>query len=718
MFCLSKNNKLRIFFIKVIENIWFERIISLNIILCAIFLFFYTYAHLICEQFINSLEKENCLIKNQSGINRDLILNKLFIGFNIIFTIEMICKFIAMGLILHKNAYLRSFWNIVDVFATVYSLMEIIFPNLGKTVILRIIRLLRILKNIKTLESIRKPINCIMLAVPTIANVLLFLGFIFTVFATLGIQLFSGSFYKRCRNEPVRYLDNITNSYLYKADPITDFLCTTESIYGRCPKESHCVNFYEIPTYFNLTEKNITIEDFNIENEKITTNPNLIYGIPNFDTIINCFVNVFVIITYQNWTDIYSLIIDSNSNFMVKLYFNIIVIFGGFFIMKMIFAAQNEVFIKVKEDEQECKLIMLRNFSLANTNAVNANDLENILQNIHTMEIMDLFKNIEHITKENKKNLSKKKSKIDFLNNDKSLNSEKEKENTDFLDIHARNKINKNNNSLNKEPKDSSYNFGEKIREKNSKFSDEEIYNKSGNKIDENKMIEEDEYNIYNNYNSNDEEHTRNYLKKSINDNYQIETNIMCGIEKISIDQLKSKNLNLEKNNFNKDIIKKNICGKKNFFEDPNKISNTNFISKKNLMEYFNVEEVNEKEKINDFCLTYEKNFIKNKEYEKKISRDDIISCNKKNFPKDYYEKSKEDVFQKEKNFNYEANNKLKIFLEDFTNVNSINDGINLKNNHKEDREITSINCNNNSLYEDESPQCYLFKKKGKHLII
>jgi hypothetical protein len=445
MFCLSKRNRFRLFFIRLIENTWFERIITLNIILCSIALFLYTYADLLCPNSLAKSEKETCLLENEAGINRDKILNKIFAYFfNIIFLIELLCKIIAKGLLLHKLAYLRSFWNAIDCFATVYSFLEVVYPFLGKTVILRVIRLLRIIKNIKSFESIKKQINCIMLAIPTIANVLLFLGFIFTVFATLGIQLFSGDFYKRCRSAPIGfYSEGEGNGLKFHADPVTPYLCNKEGIYGKCPNGTFCVGFYNIPEYFNLTERNITIDNFDISRENLSTNFILFYAIPNFDSIINCFINVFVLMTYQNWTDIYSIVIDSNSTLMVNLYFNIIVIFGGFFIMKMIFAAQNEVFIKVMEDEQENKLLILQKFSKANPQIAGLVEIDLLLQNINSIETAELFRKIEKVIAESNrimgsvgKNLNKKVDyeKNDFGKNyfdDNNLKNTKENENNE-----------------------------------------------------------------------------------------------------------------------------------------------------------------------------------------------------------------------------------------------------------------------------------------------
>lgn len=428
MFFLTKRNKFRIFFIRLIENTWFERLVSLNIILCSIALFLYTYADLLCPERLSKQEMQACLKTYESDINRDKILNMIFsYFFNVIFLIEFICKIIAKGFILHKRAYLRSFWNAIDCFATVYSFLEGFYPFLGKMVILRVIRLLRIIKNIKSFESIKKPINCIMLAIPTIANVLLFLAFIFTVFATLGIQLFSGAFYKRCRANPIAINIEEGNTLKFQADPVTPYLCNQEGLFGKCPLGTHCVGFFDIPSFFNMTQNNITIEHFDIERENLKSNSFLFYAIPNFDTIINCFINVFVILTYQNWTDISSIIIDANSTLMVNLYFNIIVIFGGFFIMKMIFAAQNEVFIKVKEDEQENKLLMLQNFSRANPKLASLVDIDKLLQDINSMESGELFKKIEKVIAQNQSsnNILSKKDHDEIHKKDKNDKADK-----------------------------------------------------------------------------------------------------------------------------------------------------------------------------------------------------------------------------------------------------------------------------------------------------
>jgi hypothetical protein len=49
---------------------------------------------------------------NSSKLNK--ALNYAGTAFTIIFLLEAIIKIIAMGFVLHKHAYLRDAWNIID----------------------------------------------------------------------------------------------------------------------------------------------------------------------------------------------------------------------------------------------------------------------------------------------------------------------------------------------------------------------------------------------------------------------------------------------------------------------------------------------------------------------------------------------------------------------------------------------------------------------------
>lgn len=358
-------------------------------------MFFYTFSSNICDNIVDEVSKQACLDKYQDDIATDKLLDNIFIFYNVIFLIEMIAKIISKGLIFNKKSYFRKGWNVLDGFVTIYAILEWIFPNMDKASTLRVFRILKIVKQIDNYQGIRRLITAVILSLPTLGSVLLFLGFVFVVFATFGTQLFSGVYYNRCRNHPIQILrDNIT---MYYAPPIIDRLCTPTLNSGlfKCPDDLFCVNFYDIPSFFNLTQQNITIKNFDVNDENLSTDVYFNYGIPNFDNIFICLINVFSFMTMQNWTEIFSILIDGTSVTAATLYFLAIVIIGNFFIMKLILAAQNEAFIKVKMEEVEPKPNFLNSFSLANKHVFKDSDVYQSFKDAGSLGTKDLIQNIQ-----------------------------------------------------------------------------------------------------------------------------------------------------------------------------------------------------------------------------------------------------------------------------------------------------------------------------------
>ena len=77
-------------------NRFFENFILLSILLNSILLALYDYS-----------DRDSLTEYNQ-------ILDKIGMAFTGIFTMEFVLKTIALGFILHKKAYLRSGWNLID----------------------------------------------------------------------------------------------------------------------------------------------------------------------------------------------------------------------------------------------------------------------------------------------------------------------------------------------------------------------------------------------------------------------------------------------------------------------------------------------------------------------------------------------------------------------------------------------------------------------------
>jgi hypothetical protein len=117
------------------------------------------------------------------------------LAFSIIFIIEMLLKWIALGF--HK--YFTSFWTLLDfliVFVSLFSLLIEENENLRVLRSLRTLRALRPLRAISRWQGMRIVVNALMYAIPSIFNVLLVCLVFWLIFSIMGVQFFRGKFYK------------------------------------------------------------------------------------------------------------------------------------------------------------------------------------------------------------------------------------------------------------------------------------------------------------------------------------------------------------------------------------------------------------------------------------------------------------------------------------------------------------------------------------------
>eukprot|EP00927_Polykrikos_kofoidii_P025416 TRINITY_DN22831_c0_g1_i1.p1 TRINITY_DN22831_c0_g1~~TRINITY_DN22831_c0_g1_i1.p1 ORF type:complete len:2622 (-),score=470.03 TRINITY_DN22831_c0_g1_i1:58-7023(-) len=138
--------------------------------------------------------------------------------FTVIFTLEMLIKICAHGLIIRPNAYFRSFWNVMDAAIVTVSLMDtlqqIFSPNatggiLSVVQVFRICRVLRPLRIISRNDNLKVVVRTILSSIPELRSLVVFSSLFFLIFGLFGVSMFKGSFY-RC-------LDG-------QLEPKTDFL--------------------------------------------------------------------------------------------------------------------------------------------------------------------------------------------------------------------------------------------------------------------------------------------------------------------------------------------------------------------------------------------------------------------------------------------------------------------------------------------------------------
>lgn len=88
------------------------------------------------------------------------------------FTIEMFLKMMAMGLVRHPNAYLRSGWNWLDLIVVVAGFLELLSTGRGGITTLRLAKMLRPLRSVQRVRGMRVIVQSILEAWSTLLNVM------------------------------------------------------------------------------------------------------------------------------------------------------------------------------------------------------------------------------------------------------------------------------------------------------------------------------------------------------------------------------------------------------------------------------------------------------------------------------------------------------------------------------------------------------------------
>lgn len=116
-----------------------------------------------------------------------------------IFLLESLLKIVAQGFILHWNSYLRNLWNWIDFTVVVVWVLEVTNVAGVNLKFMRALRILRPLRGLKIWKAMRKIVQGMIESIPALMNAVLFMIFVFTLFAIFGTIQFGGAYYMRCR---------------------------------------------------------------------------------------------------------------------------------------------------------------------------------------------------------------------------------------------------------------------------------------------------------------------------------------------------------------------------------------------------------------------------------------------------------------------------------------------------------------------------------------
>ncbi|XP_063630080.1 muscle calcium channel subunit alpha-1-like isoform X1 [Cydia splendana] len=279
-FIFTKTNRFRVFCYKLSASSTFGNII------------------LICIMFSSAmLAAEDPLDAQQKGF-RNWLLSQFDVFFTGIFTLELFLKLVTYGLILHEGAFLRSAFNVLDMLVVCVSLISMCFKSGSISVvkILRVFRVLRPLRAINRAKGLKHVVQCVIVAIKTIGNILLVTSLLQFMFAVMGVQMFKGKFF-RC----------------------TDISKMTKA---------ECQG-----TYLVFENRNYVVRDREWKRNDF-----------HFDNVMKGMLTLFTVSTFEGWPALLYVSIDSNqedrgpiTNFrpIVAAYYIIYIIIIAFFMVNI-----------------------------------------------------------------------------------------------------------------------------------------------------------------------------------------------------------------------------------------------------------------------------------------------------------------------------------------------------------------------------------------------
>uniref|UniRef100_A0A3Q3NFN6 Voltage-dependent L-type calcium channel subunit alpha n=1 Tax=Mastacembelus armatus TaxID=205130 RepID=A0A3Q3NFN6_9TELE len=280
-FIFSNTNPVRVFCHRLINHHIFTNLILVFIMLSSV-----------------SLAAEDP-IRNFSA--RNIILGYFDYAFTAIFTVEIVLKMTTYGAFLHKGAFCRNYFNLLDLLVVGVSLVSFGIQSSAISVvkILRVLRVLRPLRAINRAKGLKHVVQCVFVAIRTIGNIMIVTTLLQFMFACIGVQLFKGKFY-RCTDEAKSSPEECKGTYiLYKDGDVNQ------------------------PTMHKRVWHN---SDF------------------NFDNVLMAMMALFTVSTFEGWPALLYKAIDSNRenlgpiyNYRVEIsiFFIIYIIIIAFFMMNI-----------------------------------------------------------------------------------------------------------------------------------------------------------------------------------------------------------------------------------------------------------------------------------------------------------------------------------------------------------------------------------------------
>ncbi|KAH8378094.1 hypothetical protein KR093_009147, partial [Drosophila rubida] len=316
-FLFSQTNRFRVFCHWLCNHSNFG-----NIILC-------------CIMFSSAMLAAENPLKANDDLNK--VLNKFDYFFTAVFTIELILKLISYGFVLHDGAFCRSAFNLLDLLVVCVSLISLVSSSNAISVvkILRVLRVLRPLRAINRAKGLKHVVQCVIVAVKTIGNIVLVTCLLQFMFAVIGVQLFK--YVVKCVVVAIKTIGNIMLvTYLLQFMFAVIGVQLFKGKFFSCSDGSKMVKEECYGTY--LVYEGGDMNKPRLKEREWDNN-----GF-HFDDVAKGMLTLFTVSTFEGWPSLLYVSIDSNKenggpihNFrpIVAAYYIIYIIIIAFFMVNI-----------------------------------------------------------------------------------------------------------------------------------------------------------------------------------------------------------------------------------------------------------------------------------------------------------------------------------------------------------------------------------------------
>jgi hypothetical protein len=328
--CVSPDNKIRIFCHNVLHSLGWEMFILICVAILVIFLALEdpTHAHVSHPTFIAELT------------------------FAAFFTVEMILKIFAFGLYKHRGAYLRSKWNVLDMFIVFLAYVALI-PEVENFELVVAIRMLHPLRTINAVPGIKYLLVGLSRSFAGLVNVLILTLMVFFLAGILGVQIFGGVFRRRCINTSTGIVEttwyckngddfgtllNVTNTtadqwILHRKAVESEISRGLDSVWGgywgrQCPSGYACVD--DVAPHF---------------------------GAMSFDHVGYAFLAIFQCVTFDGWYELLRISFYTSGQITFFYYFFIVLV-GGYLIPNLVLATISDRFADAQKRMERQQMIL------------------------------------------------------------------------------------------------------------------------------------------------------------------------------------------------------------------------------------------------------------------------------------------------------------------------------------------------------------------------